>query len=558
MGVVQLQRYLVIKIFDYLYSNYKNVKICKLIAWLCRDYRDNVAPLFKYRYSISGAYAIEPLAKETQMSLVDLNVNLSVDFKKLVNRYPLNWVDSISSLYIETQNHLQIQDFGKMKNLKKIYISGVNLSSFNLLDGVSKDVTAEFIEPVESLDFSIQMFMLPPDLSIVSKVFQQSRQIKELILRSNKVIKAEDNKIFQFPNLTSLVINKIILEPKDIGEIIKSHYNLLNLVLEITNTDILDSISTSRSLKNLHLQKSSYKEVFELPVHNLIQFINSTTILKSLKIGEGIEIRNNTNEALQPIHNQSLHSLFIMQPLKNLLQKDYFFDFPSIWETPKLGYMTLTDYSNVYHFSCLHSLVYVSPPDGLLGICKIMEMNMPNLRNLFILNKVGPNLSTDHVDQLYQSLSKNTYLEYLHLSVHSKLESICDFIESNHKSLRSFVFSTISNIGPSPVEFVAYAMKKNTNIQKLWCTDFSPVLRLTEYIEAVKSLLCHQPITSLNVGAYNCPSIDTLFESLQQCIKDNLNHISTLEFRGIPLGSKLQEFLNRNLLTSKDSPLPFL
>ncbi|KYQ91448.1 hypothetical protein DLAC_08415 [Tieghemostelium lacteum] len=554
---IEFPKILFIKIFEYLQYNYESIdinkyKIYKLIRVLNRDYRDNIAPKFKYKYIVRDKKELESLLSIdiSDLSMVDLTIYMSNDFKELYKRNQHVLQPLIKQYHSSLAQGIQ-NDFRKSTSLHFVR--------------THYQSTIPFLYPKDTIDTLHITFSKIADLVVIYKILKYYKILNSLKLGSLlNLVWIDVNGlqcISKLPNLTFLHLHSSHVIESELIYLISNSHTITSMVLEnigLNNEDsepvstvdsLFDTLSTSKYLTDFtfHNQMKGVPMV-KLSFRSLVNMLNTNSILKRLTISffsmpfeENLYICNNTLEYL------TTNLISMETPTSRFARATFEF----YWNVPsnlkRLNYFEqglLDEFGNRYNHFQLQTLNYALEAPKYKKwayLRQLLEFTKNSLQNLRLLCNTSLRIEYDY-PKLFKIISNYRSIVNLELFIDVPSEDALNLIQMNIPNIKT-LYLKVKSHNTTFLNSLGDVLKFNNSIENLQICDNEQYKPVFEFIQSLIPLINHQSLTSLtiiavyNLSSHTVSEIDQLYDEFEKNLKLNLHHLKKLKLIDVPESS---------------------
>ncbi|KYQ93289.1 hypothetical protein DLAC_05953 [Tieghemostelium lacteum] len=467
-----------LKILGYLIFYYVNTmefgKIYNRLTLVCQDWRDYISKMpYCHRHQLT-VYNSKSLLKSTHNRKYTVSLNSStLDLLRNNNRF-LPFIDKLylsdfilKLLKKPNQNNIQTistkndtsQPKTILETLESLFYKRNNIFQY-LFGSPDFDLKYEF-KVLKTLVFTFGMDM---DFSDYVSIFRKYI-VKTIQVESNspgipyKRIRNLEC-CLEISSLSKLILREISIhqdslvfltgEKSNITHLSLESLNIYDIDIRINAFDIFENMIGNKSIQTLRIRSSPRVNI---KIHSVIEYLNSSTTIKELKMDIGIMVLNENSFPYIPITNQSLQLLE--------LESASTYQFYQLW-IQKSGFRELSIqgtfdpcHFEYHHMSYLTSLnLFIKDHHSLIQpILEIVKLNSRILHTLVISCKpmkrgyqsADSKTSDSNIllQDLLQPLQCNTSLTNLTLKASVKQSSLISFFLMSHVSIRHLFIDTI-------------------------------------------------------------------------------------------------------------------
>ncbi|KYQ91446.1 hypothetical protein DLAC_08414 [Tieghemostelium lacteum] len=549
MDNIEFPKLLFIKLFKYLQYNYESreineFKIYKLIRVLNRDYRDNIAPKFKYERDVNSISQLQYLTCLGDTDREMLNISMHV-----------------YGITIEDWLELLAQNSNLVPKINSFYF-GIHKFPIECFSDHSSDKLPLFLQcrdSLESIETSIQDIH---DISMITEIFKDFKRLKYITFNDKKDPNTLSNlqSILILNTLTNFTIQSVKVTEMELKFIIEKTQHITTMVIDkcnilndqsylCTSLDlVMDSLSMSKVITNFKFNSVyTYKNYISLKC--LVFMLNTNTILKHLFLEGMLFTRPVEDSEDFHIYNNTLHTL---DTLNSYLKIDninshmggleFYWNTKSNLKTLNLTIQFTNPFvknirSNFKHFK-IQSLVYnnrelnrkMSEWEHLVPILRV---NIPTLTHLEIISS-NRSLKDDSLSVLFKAISKCKSLTSLDIKPLIHADSVFKLTKLNLTKLNLNVSSQLSFY-----QKLALVIRENVSIKEISIKDTTSRRPIFEFIQSILSLISHAPLTSIsfslscNLSNHTDEEIDHLYSQFESTLRGNLYHLTNLNISGL-------------------------
>ncbi|KYR01717.1 hypothetical protein DLAC_01727 [Tieghemostelium lacteum] len=565
MVEIRLPRFLIIKIFDYLYYSYGHEKgtitttrfgIGKLLSLLCREFRDILARRYKIINNISTKIDFEILRNRGLDNFTDIVIFSNSVLREVQNSkeiYPfVTGVDLIGFENFDISNFTGPQSRLNHLALHDTPIDSLNSVISQLLSIQLKETENEVavLPQLSKLEFGVRPKHSVLDIQSIANAFRNSPLTQFRCYSGVSWVNMESLMIFNQLNRLSIsngyicanVLSAVVTKLRSLTEIDMYKVNFeqsknhdldkgLDIFLQdgISKTETLlywRLVGTEKlvSLNTLTSSLSSNKSIESIIIFNV--FFTKTD-------GENITINN------QIIRNFYSSSNSVMDDQKK--NTNVKFNLGSLWFSPsnikRLYIQGIKIDKNIEEY---HNKLYYVNGIETVELISLLQLSLPNLKKVSTISRYFYEPS-----ELYEKL-----LELLLKHPLTKLEFegaypkslVIQLIQSNHPNIKQLYIHNVQEVLPERDLFEA--LLQNNTISKFRyfihtskkftynCEDWAKLICQLVNLKNLHSLSITFPITLVDQKTISPEKLKELQQQVKQILIDNLDHLYHLYLSG--------------------------